>query len=436
MEIAVNRVQGNLIFTINGRMDGFGSQKVTESLQTSLCDSDIDIIFDLKQMDYISSAGLRVFQEIYRKIKERDGRVIICQVQDFPLGVMKMGGFLQALELHTSLEDAISSSRNNLSLEKEKKPDLKFTFEEIGQDTASLQVLGNLTNIEEGKITDADIQKLLYTHDTFEIGIGAVGKNKESVKNILGNMVILNGDMLWTPADGNATADFFTGDIIEGGEIERFGIFQVTHLGPFQYILTFQTENTGDHSINALAEEISKFAKINYPKFSGVWVMSMKATIEGICSSDITSSLITAAKTKQNQQPEEKGVKHSLYRIPMRESIIEAASEDNLDNRYQGETLIGFGYGVDLKRAKENFSQEILETIAIMPSPMHQYDLFLNINGAVLRDVPWNPSRDLNLQISQELKNGSLVTMHHLLGITKIRNISVAISFISSISAK
>jgi anti-anti-sigma factor len=436
MEITVSRIQGTLIFEINGKMDGFGSQKVSESLQTNLSDSDIDIIFDLKQMDYISSAGLRVFQEIYRRIKERNGKVIICQVQDFPLGVMKMGGFLQALQLYTTLEEAISSARNNLPLKKENITGQIFTFEEINPDTASLQVLGNLTSIKEGRITDTDIQKLSYIPGTFEIGIGAVGKNGEFVKNILGNMAVLKGDMLWTPADGNETADFFTRDIMEGGEIERFGIFQVTHLGPFQYLLTIQPEHTGAYTINALAEEISEFAKKKYPDFSGVWAMSMKATIEGICSSDIRSSLVTAAKTKQNHQAkgEEKG--HSLYSIPMRESIIEKVSEDNHDNRYQGEVLIGFGYGVDLERAKEKISQEILESIAIMPSPMHQYNIFLNINGAVLHDIPWNPSRDLNLQISEGLKNGSLVTMHHILGISKIRNGSIAVSFISSISVK
>ncbi len=436
MEITVNRIHGNLIFTINGRMDGFGSQKVTESLQTNLCDSDIDIIFDLKEMDYISSAGLRVFQEIYRRMKERNGKVIVCQVQDFPLSIMKMGGFLQALKLHNTLEEAISSSRSNLPLNQENTSEQIFSFEEICQDTASLEVRGSLTDINEGRITDTDIQKLTYSPEKFEIGIGAVGTNVKSVQNILGNMVILNGDMLWTPADGHASTDFFTRDIMEGRDIERFGIFQAVHHGPFQYVLTLQNENAEPYSINTLADEISKFAKIHYPDFSGVWAMSMKATIEGICSSDITSSLITAAKAKQIHHPQEGEAKHSPYRIPMRESNIESVSEDNLDNKYRGETLIGFGYGIDLEKAKENFSQDILDTIAIMPSPMHHYNLFLNINGAVLQDIPWNPSRDLNLQISQGLKNGSLVTMHHLLGITKIRNVSIAISFISSILGK
>jgi hypothetical protein len=300
-------------------------------------------------------------------------------------------------------------------------------------DPSSLQVHGNLTDINGGRITYTDIQKILYTPGTFEIGIGAVGKDKESVKDILGNMVGLNGDMLWIPADGNATADYFTRDIMEGGDVERFGIFQVIHPGPFQYLLTLQNENTGIYSINVLADEIFKFAKIKCPDFSGVWVMSMKATIEGICSSDITSSLISAAEAKQNHKTDGGEERHSLYRIPVKESIIEAASRDNLDNEYRGETLIGFGYGIDLERAKEKITPDILETIAIMPSPMHQYTTFLNINGAIVRDIPWNPSRDLNLQISEGLKKGSLVTLHHLLGISKIRNPSIAVSFISSI---
>jgi hypothetical protein len=245
-------------------------------------------------------------------------------------------------------------------------------------------------------------------------------------------MVALNGSVIWIPADGNQTSDYFTRDIMKSGDISRYAVFQVSQDGPFQYLLRVRAIKEGEYSIHFLAEEIMRFAKKTWPDFGGIFTVFMKAGIRGLCSSDIATSLIPAAREK-SAHSEKAEIEHSLYRLPRKDSVLERISNDDIGNRYSGDTLFCFGYAVDLQAAQEKFSLPLIEQIAILSTPMHQTRIFTNISGVVLKDVPWDPSPDLTTQITNGLEKGSLISMHHLLGITTIRDVTIAIAPVSSI---
>ena len=146
MDISIQRSDGPLTLILSGRMDGFGAQQVAEAIQNDLRESDREIIFDLGGVDYVSSAGLRVFQEVYRKMHERKGTVSLCQVGEFPLKVLKMGGFLQAFQIYPTQKEALAHSVTRPADHAEDTSGI-FTATELTTGPVQLRVWGDISRI-------------------------------------------------------------------------------------------------------------------------------------------------------------------------------------------------------------------------------------------------------------------------------------------------
>ena len=226
MDISIHRSDGPLTLILSGRMDGFGAQQVAEAIQNDLRESDREILFDLGGVDYVSSAGLRVFQEVYRKMQERKGTVSLCQVGEFPLKVLKMSGFLQAFSIYPTLKEALAHSVTRPAEHAEGKEGI-FTATELTTGPVQLKVRGDISRIAAGEITSQDFMRIPYEKGRYSVGIGAIGTDGSAISDLAGEMLELSGSVIWVPADGNKTSDYITRDIMESGDLVHTGLFQV-----------------------------------------------------------------------------------------------------------------------------------------------------------------------------------------------------------------
>jgi anti-anti-sigma factor len=67
------------------------------------------IVLDLAEVEYISSAGLRVFLLIAKTSNKNPGDFVICSVRDNILQLIEMSGFSSILKIKATLEDALTS---------------------------------------------------------------------------------------------------------------------------------------------------------------------------------------------------------------------------------------------------------------------------------------------------------------------------------------
>lgn len=83
---------------ITGSVDSNTSQELREELTGELSDM-MEVRFDMKDMDYISSAGLRVILETYQNLDERDGAVVICNVREEIRDIFILAGYEEFMEM-------------------------------------------------------------------------------------------------------------------------------------------------------------------------------------------------------------------------------------------------------------------------------------------------------------------------------------------------
>ena len=91
MEIKMDENGANLTVTLTGRLDTMTSPQLEEELQKNL-DGVTDLTFDFKDLEYISSAGLRVLLSTQKHMM-RAGEMKVINVSDTIMEIFNVTGF-------------------------------------------------------------------------------------------------------------------------------------------------------------------------------------------------------------------------------------------------------------------------------------------------------------------------------------------------------
>ena len=109
MDIIEEKQGGINIFKLNGRLDSNTSQGFEKKLFQAISDGSKTMVVDFKDLDYISSAGLRVILKATKAIKREDGQMMLCSMQDYVKEVFEIAGFDSFLPIVATMDDALKS---------------------------------------------------------------------------------------------------------------------------------------------------------------------------------------------------------------------------------------------------------------------------------------------------------------------------------------
>ena len=70
------------------------------------------VIFDFSELEHISSSGLRVIMNFYKKMSAKNGKVIICSAKEGIKKVLKLVELDSILEIYSTLEEGVKSLEN------------------------------------------------------------------------------------------------------------------------------------------------------------------------------------------------------------------------------------------------------------------------------------------------------------------------------------
>jgi len=113
MEI-IEEYQGGInIYKINGRLDSNTSQGFENKLIQAIDDGSKSMIIDFKNLDYISSAGLRVILKATKALKREDGKIMLCDMHDYIKEVFEISGFDSFMPIVGSMGDALDAFSPN-----------------------------------------------------------------------------------------------------------------------------------------------------------------------------------------------------------------------------------------------------------------------------------------------------------------------------------
>lgn len=426
MDIRTSRTGTQLVLTLTGRMDGTGASQVTAAIQQNLADHDTVLIFDMAGVEYLSSAGLRVFQEITRKMADRNGKIAVCSVRDFVRKLLMFGGFFRILAEYPDPDAALKGTApaavpaaGEIMMT---GPGWALAAVPGSARAGTLFVTGSLSSVQEGNFSASDIREVRVPARGYFTGIGAMSGTAREASGLAGEMVQAGGMVSWIPADGSRNPDFFTTRDLASSGMKTFSFFSASYSGPFSDILRISTESPEGMTLAMVYEAIFRYLKNQHREFSGVCAVTLKATIGGLGSSDIRTSLLAAAVGNAGKGPAFMPGGKTVTEYPLSGTVIERASAIDISPRYAGDTLISVGYGIDMALARVSIPAQDLPRILYTGARTPDTGLFLYSRGMVFRNLPWDASRPFEEEIGPALAKGEFVAIHNLLKITTVRS--------------
>ena len=97
MTIEIKRNKEELIMEITGRLDTITAPALDKCIQENLGDTK-NLVLDLKNLEYISSAGLRVLLAAQKKMQQV-GKMKVINVCELVMDVFEMTGFADILTI-------------------------------------------------------------------------------------------------------------------------------------------------------------------------------------------------------------------------------------------------------------------------------------------------------------------------------------------------
>ncbi|HPZ42603.1 MAG TPA: STAS domain-containing protein [Bacillota bacterium] len=431
MNIEATRTGKLLTLALEGRVDAFAAKNLQETVNQKLT-PDLDaLIFDLKGVSYISSAGLRIILSVVKKMKKNDGSVILCRVGRFCRDVMDTAGFLSLLPVFDTLEEAVAFGLQCIQ-EKEYLQNWD-QMENILLSCGKAKVIPGSPEKSEALVT-GDIKDVLYSRVTreklfsktfseaeYSIGLGALGDDVDDYYTVMGEMITIGGTMVWLPTDGNDTPDFLIPKADTGKIKVRTG-FNVSLNGVFNELFYFVSDSPQGVSLGEIYSELFRLASIRRPDYKGAIGLAACARMPAVFGSGILKSPVREFAPANG-------------RMITDGENLEQWMESDKESRHTGVTGLICGIGVSLQADLSALDQEILNRIFYLhPANTGGKSQMLHNHGVLFSPQPF-PERAVNLekQIGRVVEEGDFIDMRHLLDSSTIEKALIGVSYLQEL---
>jgi anti-anti-sigma factor len=107
MEVIEDRMGRATMLRVVGRVDS----SVAKQLEAKVADviaRDGDIVVDLHEMNYVSSAGLRSFIMLAKHAHAKNHAISLCAMREEVTEIFEISGLLELFAVHDSVETALA----------------------------------------------------------------------------------------------------------------------------------------------------------------------------------------------------------------------------------------------------------------------------------------------------------------------------------------
>ncbi len=109
MEIPTEHSSGALIIMPGGRIDGQNALDFQASIDKAIGDSSEPVILELSNLNYISSAGLRVILLLAKTLSSRKVHFSICSIAPAVKEVFEISGFGNIIQIKDTRQEALDA---------------------------------------------------------------------------------------------------------------------------------------------------------------------------------------------------------------------------------------------------------------------------------------------------------------------------------------
>jgi len=283
LDIQNTETAGVKTLKLIGRIDGISSPMLDKSIKDLAISGERQLIADLQDVNYISSAGLRVFLTAQQVMTKAGGELLLFNLNEQILSIFKTAGFTRIFKI---INDISEISALNGATQEEKQisneiiNNIKLKILKTNAKLEKATKLGNFDKLSKSEYSETDVVTLAPKELKYGIGLGALGDGYSDFKEFFGETAVINSNFFVYPAVKKQAVDF----IIPPPDFSFIKYQFLNYLGfqgDFKYIINFEGVD-GFVNSNDLFQALLKLNNsklcgiVFFAESKGLWGMNLK----------------------------------------------------------------------------------------------------------------------------------------------------------------
>ncbi len=109
MQINLEEIDGVTIISLSGKLNVTTTSGLEDAFNSLLEAHKAKILIDCRQLEYISSAGLRVLLSAAKHFKKISGEIALCALSASVKQVFEISGFTSIFQIYATKDDGLKS---------------------------------------------------------------------------------------------------------------------------------------------------------------------------------------------------------------------------------------------------------------------------------------------------------------------------------------
>jgi hypothetical protein len=191
----------------------------------------------MKEVEYVSSAGIRVLFQAYKQLKDIHGTFAVTEPSEAVQSVLELSGLSELLFEKTSTDEVQAAAP--IQVETFVRGNARFEILESRSSTMTARVIGSPELLSGCRFHQEHCQELRFGHEMLGIGLGAFGKDFADCKSRFGEFLAAAGVAAYLPTDGGNVPDYVlsTGEFVPRLQV----LYGLACEGDFSKIVYFES---------------------------------------------------------------------------------------------------------------------------------------------------------------------------------------------------
>jgi anti-anti-sigma factor len=257
MEITRHRLDDTFELKVKGRLDAYWAGHLGDEVAEALREGARSIRLNMKEVEYISSAGIRVLFQTYKQINAIHGTFAVTEPSDAVRSVLELAGVADLLFEKASTGDVQVAAPTQADTFV--RGNARFEILESRPSKMTARVIGYPELLAGCHFHKEHCQELSFGQEALGIGLGAFGKNFEDCQSRFGEFLAAAGVAAYLPTDGSNVADYI---VSTGHFVPRLQVlYGLTCAGDFSKIVYFESrENSLPLTLREIVEACREMA--------------------------------------------------------------------------------------------------------------------------------------------------------------------------------
>ena len=274
MEIIKTQNQDVLELRLRGRLDAYWADHAGKAIDDAIRAGSHQIEVNLAQVDYLSSAGLRVLLHYYKQLKAVQGSLSITQPSEGAYTILKMAGLAMMISAPSA---AISAPGKTEPRSIQKNGVIFQLFDQSPGAQLHCSLIGRPEKFFHGGFEGTDCTAVSLPTGTFGLGLGAFGSSFQDCRERFGEFVAVAGTATTLPTDGSTIPDFV---VTEEALVPKLKVlYGLVGKGKFAQMIRFDV--TPELGVTVLSNLVEAALEISGANAAGVAILTESAGLVG-----------------------------------------------------------------------------------------------------------------------------------------------------------